>query len=309
MQYISGLETYNDPGRSAVTLGKFDGLHRGHEKLIEKVIELGKHYHIKSVVCAFDMMPLFERLNVKKKVLMTKEERRLRLDGRVDYLADCPFTEEFSQMEAEDFIRDILVGIFHAAFVVVGSDFRFGHEKRGDIHMLAQYAVQYDYQLIVIEKERYRGREISSTYVKEALQQGNMQLVTDLLGYPYGTVGVVELGNRLGRTLGFPTFNVPPASEKMMPPNGVYYDRVFVDGRWYNAIGNVGVKPTVSDNNRMLIESFLFDYEGNAYGKNVRIELHEFRRPEQKFADIEEMKKCIDLDIEYGKKYFQNCDK
>ena len=205
MQYISGLETYHDMGRSAVTLGKFDGLHKGHEKLISRVAELA---------------------------------------------VDCPFTEKFSRIEAENFIRDILVGIFHAAFVVVGADFRFGHDKRGDIHMLAEYAERYEYRLIVIEKERYEGREISSTYVKEALRQGDMKLARELLGYSYGVTETVEPGKKLGRTLGFPTFNVAPAPEKLLPPNGVYIDRVFVDGKWYNAIGNIGVKPTVSDSNR-----------------------------------------------------------
>ncbi len=306
MQYISGLETYHDMGRSAVTLGKFDGLHKGHEKLISRVAELSEEYGMKSVVCAFDMLPFFEHLSLKKQVLMTKEERRFRLNGRVDYLVDCPFTEKFSRIEAENFIRDILVGIFHAAFVVVGADFRFGHDKRGDIHMLAEYAEKYEYRLIVIEKERYEGREISSTYVKEALRQGDMKLARELLGYSYGVTGTVEPGKKLGRTLGFPTFNVAPAPEKLLPPNGVYIDRVFVDGKWYNAIGNIGVKPTVSDSNRMLVESFLFGYEGNAYGKNVRVELQEFRRKEQKFSSVEEMKRCIDLDIEYGKKYFQD---
>ena len=239
-----------------------------------------------------------------RQVLMTKEERRDHLEGKVDYLVDCPFTEEFSQMKAEDFIRDVLCGIFHAAFIVVGSDFCFGHEKRGNIHMLAAYEEKYDYQLIVVEKEKYGNREISSTYVKEMLQKGEMQLVEKLLGYPYTVSGVVERRKKLGRTLGFPTLNVEPEAHKMMPPNGVYVNKVKMNGIWYNAVGNVGVKPTVSNNNRILIESFLFDYEGDAYGNAVEIELHEFCRPEQKFADVRELKARIDKDIAYGRNLF-----
>lgn len=304
MYDISGLNQYKSTKRSAVTLGKFDGLHRGHQKLVEKVRELSEEKDLESIVCAFDMQPLFERLRKPRKVLMTKKERREHLENRVDCLVNCPFTEEFSKIEAKDFIHSVLCGIFHAAFIVVGSDFHFGYEKKGDIHMLADYARQYDYQLIVIEKEKYRERVISSTYVKEALQRGDMQLVETLLGYPYTVSGVVEHGKKLGRTLGFPTLNVEPEAQKMMPPNGVYINRVKVDDAWYNAIGNVGVKPTVSRNSRVLIESFLFDYDGDAYEKAVEIELYKFLRPEQKFADISELKACIDRDIAYGRRFF-----
>lgn len=304
MQYIRGIEAYNGTGKSAVTLGKFDGLHRGHEKLVEQVIRLGTEHDVNSVVCSFDMLPLFERLHRPGRVLMTKAERKRRLENRVDYLVDCPFTEQIEQMGAEDFIRSVLSEIFHAAFVVVGSDFRFGHGKRGDIHMLAEYANEYGYELIVIEKEKYGDRVISSTFVKEALAEGNMALVTELLGYPYTIMGKVEHGKQLGRTLGFPTLNVPPESCKLLPPNGVYMNRILVDGTWYPAIGNVGIKPTVTESGKMLIESFLFGFDGDAYGKNVVIELYDFRRPEKKFADIEEMKRCIDQDIAYGKTYF-----
>lgn len=305
MQYIEGLETYQGARRTAVTLGKFDGLHRGHEKLIEKVTEYAKAEDIESVVCSFNMIPFFESQGIEREILMTKEEQRLRLEGRIDKLVDCPFTRDFSLIPAEDFIRDVLVGLFHAAYVVVGTDFCFGYRKQGNVHMLKQYEEKYGYKLIVIEKERYQGRIISSTYIKEALAGGNLALANCLLGYPYAVSGVVEHGKQLGRRLGFPTLNVAPGEHKMMPPNGVYVSRTYVDGCGYNGICNVGVKPTVTDTNRMLVESYLFDYQGNAYGKKVLNQLYEFRRPERKFADVSEMKECIDKDIEYGKRYFK----
>lgn len=309
MQYIEGLKAYHGRRRTAVTLGKFDGLHRGHEKLIEKVTECAKAEEIESVVCSFNMLPFFESLSIERKILMTKEEQRRRLEERVDYLVDCPFTREFSMMPAEIFIRDVLAGLFHAAYVVVGTDFCFGHEKKGTVHMLREYEKKYDYQLIVIEKEKYHDRVISSTYTKEALSRGDIPLANHLLGYPHTILGVVEHGRQLGRTLGFPTLNVAPEAHKIMPPNGVYAVRVHVDGAVYNGIGNVGVKPTVTESNRILVESYLFDYHGDAYGKEVAIELYEFRRPEQKFSDIQEMKACIDRDIEYGKQYFNKVQK
>lgn len=304
MQYIKGLEACRVVGRSAVTLGKFDGLHLGHRKLVDMVKEYGRQDDIKSIVCAFDMSELYEKKGMTPEILMTKAERMSRLDGETDYLVDCPFTEEFSRMEAEEFIENVIQGIFHAAYVVVGTDFHFGHGKRGDIHMLQAYARKYDYELVVIEKERRGGRVISSTYIKEVLKEGDIALARELLGYPYGVLGVVEHGRKLGRTLGFPTFNVAPAKGKVMPPNGVYLNRVKVDGVWYNGIANIGVKPTVSDENRVLIESYLFDYSGDAYGKEVEIELLRFCRPEQKFADVEEMKAYVARDIAAGRRYF-----
>lgn len=296
MQYIKGLKYYTYDGRTAVTFGKFDGLHCGHQMLVETVKELGEKEDVASVVCAFDMK--------QKDVLMTKEERELHLENEVDYLVDCAFTKEFRELSAEDFIRNIIKGVFHADFVVVGTDFRFGYGKRGDIHMLAAYEKQYGYELTVIEKKRYNDRIISSTYIKEALREGKTADAGRMLGYRFGISGVVEHGRRLGRALGFPTFNVLWPAEKIVPPKGVYLCRVYVDGRGYDGIANIGVKPTVSDEDKVRIESFLFGYEGEAYGKEVMIELIEYVRPEQKFSGKAELKRYVDRDIDYGKSYF-----
>ena len=304
MQYIRGLSNYNDSGKSAVTFGKFDGLHKGHQKLVKKVREYGEKDKINSIVCAFDMRPLWEEKGLNPQVLMNDKERQMHLEGQVDYLIECPFTREFSQIPAEEFIKDIIKGLFHADYVVVGTDFCFGHDKQGDIHMLAAYEKECGYELVVVEKERYEDRIISSTYVKEVLRTGDMKLAFRLLGYPYGLTGIVEHGKKLGRTLGFPTFNVAWPKAKIAPPNGVYLCDVAVDGTRYHGIANVGVKPTVTSENRLLIESFLFGYVGSAYGKEVTIELLSMCRPEQKFDSIEEMKACIDRDIEAGKHFF-----
>ena len=305
MEYIKGLESYHNDNRTAVTLGKFDGLHRGHQRLIRKVQRLKREYGTTSVVFAFDMVPLYERLGKPREGIMSNEERRMRLDGKADILLECPFTEAISNMEAEDFIRDVVCGLLHARFLVVGTDFQFGHNKRGDAQMLIDYSTKYDYEVFVISKETYGIREISSSYIRETMKQGNMEKVNAMLGYPYTVAGEVEYGKQLGRTIGVPTINVHPAKEKLLPPNGVYMVGIKIDGIWYNGIGNVGVKPTVSSENRMLIESHLLDYNGNAYGKHVEIQLYHFRRPEQKFASIEEMKQQIEKDIQSGKDYFR----
>ncbi len=185
MQYIRGIDAYQGDRRSAITLGKFDGLHQGHELLIDRVIEHQDKDDVDGIVFAFDMRPLFQKMNKEPDILLTNEEKAKRLEGRVDYFIDCPFDEKIASMEAEAFIQDVLADRFHAKYVIVGTDFRFGHQKRGDFRMLQEYGQMYDYKVEVIEKKCYKGREISSTYIKELLAQGNCELADQLLGYKY----------------------------------------------------------------------------------------------------------------------------
>ena len=306
MQYIKGLSQYESDRASAVTFGKFDGLHKGHQKLIRKVQELSGQHKVNSIVCAFDMHPLWKGKGITPQTIMDKRERYQHLDGQVDVLVDCPFTQEFSEMDAEEFVAQIICGQFHAEYVVVGTDFRFGHGKKGDIHLLADYAGDYGYQLFVIEKERYEDRIISSTYIKEVLRQGDVETAAKMLGYPYTVDGIVEHGKRLGRTLGFPTVNLHWPEEKITPPNGVYFSHVQVEGNCYHGISNIGVKPTVSNESRLLVESYLFDYDADAYGKEIQVKLLKFRRPEQKFENVQELKDAVHQDIIAGQRFFRS---
>lgn len=294
MQYMTEIDSYQSKKASAVTLGKFDALHRGHQKLIRRVCEYADE-DTASIVCAFDM---------GRQALLTGEEKRQHLEKQVDYLIACPFTKELREMEAEAFIREILIKKFHASHVVVGTDFQFGYKKQGNVRMLSVCADTYGYQLDVIEKERHQGVVISSTCVREALSLGNVALAKELLGYPYQLCGRVQHGKQLGRKLGFPTMNVLPEAEKIMPRFGVYTCRICVDGIWYQGIGNVGVKPTVAEGERPLAEVFAFGYAGNAYGKQAVVEFCEFLRPERKFDSIEELKAQVDEDIIKGKGFF-----
>lgn len=175
MQYIKGIDAYQNTRDSAITFGKFDGLHQGHNLLIQRVEEHQKKHNVDGVVVAFDMK--------RPDILLTNPEKAELLKDRIDYFVDCPFDDTISSMEAEKFIKDIIVGIFRAKYIVVGSDFRFGYQKRGDYHMLQRFSEEYGYQVEVFEKKCYEGREISSTYIKEELQKGNMELVNHLLGH------------------------------------------------------------------------------------------------------------------------------
>lgn len=294
MQIITGIEPHQWKKSTAVTLGKFDGLHRGHQKLVNRIMEY-KSPECDSVLCAFDM---------GRESLMTKDERRKRLEGKIDYLVEYPFTKELREMEAEDFIDQILCDNFHASHIVVGTDFSFGYRKKGDAAMLAAFAESRGYTLDVIEKERYQGRVISSSYIREALSRGEVELAGELLGYPYEMSGVVEHGRRLGRTLGFPTMNIEPREHKILPRFGVYACRVRIDGKWYDAIGNAGIKPTVTNEHKRLLEVFVFGYEGDTYGKEIRVQFCTFERPETKFDSVEELKNQVMRDIRFGEEYF-----
>lgn len=295
MQIITGIQSHHWTKRTAVTLGKFDGLHRGHQKLVEKIMTY-KSPGCDSALCAFDM---------GRDSLMTKAERREKLDGKIDWLIEYPFTKELREMEAEDFIDRVLCGALRASHIVVGTDFGFGYRKRGSAAMLAKYAQSRGYTLDIIEKERYQGRVISSSYIREALSEGKIALANELLGYPYEMSGVVEHGKRLGRTLGFPTMNIEPEEHKIMPRFGVYACMVQIDGKWYRAVGNAGIKPTVTNERRRLLEVFVFGYEGDAYGKTIRARFFGFERPETKFASVEELQDQVMRDIRYGEDFFR----
>ena len=297
MQYIEGLNEYTETEKSAVTFGKFDGVHKGHQKLVEEVLRCCTNGNIKSVLCAFEMN--------KKDILMTPDERRERMDGKIDYLVECPFSDELRHMSAEDFIKKVIKGVFHAEYVVVGTDFHFGYGKEGDAHMLEAYAEKYHYKAIVVEKARFKHREISSSFIKSLVKDGSITTANYLLTYPYPVEGIVKHGKHLGSELGFPTCNVEWPAHKVLPPKGVYVSRVYIDGEVYGAISNIGVKPTVSDENKVLIESYLYGYSGDAYGKNVKIDLLEFRRPEHKFSSIKEMQVRVRQDIQYVREYFE----
>ena len=183
MQYIKGIEAYQNKRQTAITFGKFDGLHQGHELLIEQVVEHQTNDDVDGVVVAFDMAPLFQKQNKTLEVLLTNPEKAKLLEGRINYFVDCPFDENISKIEAERFIEDVIVGIFRAKYIVVGTDFRFGYQKRGDYHMLQEYSQKYGFKVEVFEKKKHEGREISSTYIKEELSKGNVELVNRLLGY------------------------------------------------------------------------------------------------------------------------------
>lgn len=304
MKYLEGLMDYTMDRDTAVTLGKFDGLHRGHRKLIGRVCE--REGLAGTVVTIWP--------DPEQKALLTKgEKKELLASLGVQWWIDCPFLPQISRMEPEAFVREVLVGRLRAKYIAVGSDFRFGYQRRGDCRLLARLGQELGYELEIVEKERHEGREISSSYIREALERGDMELVNALLGYPYTVQGEVLHGRKIGRTLGMPTTNLIPSAGKLLPPNGVYATRTILDKaraegpdglpEVYCGITNVGYKPTVGEYFRG-VETYLFDYDGDLYGRMISVQFYAYERPERKFAGMEALREQMHRDILFGKRYF-----
>lgn len=283
---------------TVLSLGKFDGLHRGHELLMESVFEKAQT-GLKAAVFTFDIPPVS---GMQQVITTNKEKQRLFMERGVDYLIECPFTNEIMHMEAERFIEEITKRLC-VKWIVVGTDFHFGHNRRGDYHMLQDYAASYGYQVRVVQKMQYQGRDISSTYIREALVKGSIEFANELLGYPYFIRGKIIHGRQVGRTIGFPTINIQPPPQKLLPPYGVYVSRIRLDGKQYAGITNIGKKPTIQGDHPVGVETYIYDFQGDVYEKTARVELLHFERPEIRFAGIEELKMQLEKDIAYGRAY------
>lgn len=306
MEYIKQSMTFEIEGPSVLSLGKFDGLHRGHELLMEYMREKKQEQqNLKAVVFTFDIPPSEQTQNLRMQVLTTSQEKvRLFEENGIDYVIECPFTREIMCMEPEKFI-DRIVKNLHVKDIVVGTDFRFGYKRRGNYQMLRQYAPQYGYQLKVVPKMQEEGRDISSTYIREEINAGNIEKAHKLLGYPFFVEGSVLHGRKLGKAvLGIPTINLIPPQEKLLPPMGVYVTRTECMGKHYPGITNVGCKPTIQGENPIGVETHLFDISEDMYGRMVRVSFLKRVRPEQKFDSLDALKAQMEQDIQYGKVYF-----
>lgn len=302
MKYIKNTLEFRILEPSVISLGKFDGLHMGHRYLMEEM-ERGKEGGLKSVVFTFDIPPKSIR-QAEYKVLSTNEEKVQIFDAAgADYLIECPFTEEFRRMEPYEFLK-MLTEKINVKRIVAGTDFRFGYQRAGTYRDLEAYAADFGYEAVIVNKKQYRGADISSTRIRDCIVDGDMEEANRLLGYGYFLSGTVQHGNEIGRTIGIPTANQFPAPEKLMPPNGVYAVQVVFDGKRYNGISNIGCKPTIRGKNPVGVETFIFDFQGDIYGKKIQVSFLKFIRKERKFASLEALKAQMERDIEECKQFF-----
>lgn len=304
MEYIAGNTNFKY-NNSAVTLGKFDGLHLGHQLLMNQVISYKKQGYT-AIMFSFLLHPSNLFSDKEFELIYTEEEKRARLKkSGLDVLISYPFTEETRNMEPEAFIREILVEKLDAKIIVIGNDYRFGRQRRGDTGLLQKYEDTYGYKVIVCEKKKWNNTIISSSAIRNKLKEGNMEVVNAMLGKPYSIRGEVIHGRRIGRTLGMPTTNLIPESTKLLPPYGVYVTKTLVGDTYYPGVTNIGFKPTVGDEELKGVETFLFDVDLDLYGKVIEVELLSFLRQELKFSSLEELQQQMQEDIVFAKTYIK----
>lgn len=306
MEIIAGTTDFLIEEKTAVAIGKFDGVHIGHRRLLEEILAR-KEKGLAACVFTFDPPPAVLFGSSDGKELTTREEKRKLFEKvGVDILIEFPLSFETAAILPEDFARKILAKQMNAKFIAAGTDLSFGAKGAGNAKLLQELSPELGFEVKTIEKVCIQGMEVNSTYIREQLKEGNMETVEAFLGTPYTIMGTVMHGNRIGRTIGFPTVNLLPEETKLLPPKGVYYSEVLFKGRKYRAISNVGCKPTVTDECIMGVESYLYDFEDEIYDEEIEVYLHAFKRPEQKFAGLEELKKQLQQDMEDGRFFLKN---
>lgn len=308
MEYIKDLSKVKFHKDCAVTVGKFEGIHRGHEYLVEKIVLNARAYDRLSVLICFDKSPRYSFGTEEEKLLkslITNDERVYVLDNAgLDYIVELPFTEELKSMEPEAFLS-FLTETFHMKYMTCGTDFTFGKMGRGNVALLEELHDSYGFDLEVVTKLKDISRDISSSYIREEITQGYVKKANELLGYTYFVYGEIVHGNHIGTKMKMPTINILPTSDKLLPPNGVYVSNVEIEGKVYHGISNIGVKPTVEEKEKHIgVETHIFDFDKDVYGKVAKVEFLDFLRPEKKFPSMEELSLQISDDVERAKAYF-----
>ena len=303
MRYIKDTtEIYIDEP-TVISLGKFDGIHRGHELLLESLMKKKKEGYA-TVIFTFHVPPKKEISDKEVKVLTTNDEKMHMFESfGIDYLIEYPFTKAIMLMEPEDFI-EMLVSKLHVKCIVAGEDFCFGHNRRGNYKMLNDYAKILSYETIILPKMKEEDRDISSTFVREEIISGHIEHANALLGYSYFVSGTIEHGNQIGRTIGFPTINIIPPSNKLLPEFGVYITKTIIDNISYQSVTNVGLKPTIESKSPVGIETYILDFNQDVYGKKAVIMFQKKIRKEHKFPSIEALTEQMKKDIHTAKYYF-----
>lgn len=305
---ITDIELSN----TAVTIGNFDGVHVGHQKLIEYMNNIAFKKNLRKVIFTFKHHTS-RILNPGKDYcfLMNYDEKIDVLKSfNPDYIMALDFTEDFSRMSYVDFIENILLKKLGCKVLVVGEDFKMGYNGLGNTARLAEICNIHDIILKVIPHSRLYGNTISSTYIRKLIAEGQVDVILDYLGRYYGINGTVIHGKQLGRTIGFPTINLSYEGNLCLPKNGVYVTYTLVSGKWYLSITNIGIRPTFKNDNKVSIESHLIGFDGELYGETVRTAFVKHIRDEKRFADIRELRQQLIRDVEYALNYnklFYNC--
>ncbi len=289
--------------KSVVALGKFDGVHLGHQAILEELKkEKNRDKEIKTVIITFSISPEAVLSDKKLKYIMTDREKREYFEhSGIDYLIDIKLDKKFLNISAQDFVKEYLSENLGAVKVVCGKNFRFGRDRQGTTDFLGNIGIKFGFETKIVDYVTIEKKEISSTRIRTEILKGNIELANKMLGHEYSVTGIVEHGRELGRTLCFPTINIQPPDDKILPPNGVYISECVISEKNRVGVTNLGIKPTVGGE-RIGIETNIFDYSGNLYGQEVTVRLLKFLREEKKFESIYELQEQIKKDIICAKK-------
>lgn len=308
MKIFDSIDSFVSGKKTTVTIGTFDGVHFGHQKIIERLVDSAKKSRTESTLLTFfphPRMVLQDQSEIK--LLNTIEERTelLKKTG-LDNLIIHPFDKDFSRLTAEEFVKKILVDKLRVEKIVIGHDHRFGRNRTATFEDLMSYGELYHFEVEQISAQEIQEASVSSTKIRTALNEGNIHLANQYLSYPYFLTGVVKRGKQLGRTIGFPTANLSiPESYKLIPGLGVYVVESVLNNQRVKGMMNIGTNPTLGENG-LSIEVFFIDFEGDLYGQKIEVSLLDFLRKEQKFHSVNELQKQLEKDKLATIKYFDN---
>ena len=283
---------------AVVTIGTFDGVHTGHQKIINQLKEEAARINGESVLITFDPHPRKVLDPSKPLKLITTLEEKIELLKKqaIDHVVIVPFSKEFSSLSAEAYITDFLVNKFLPHTVIIGYDHKFGHDRMGDYHLMETFSEKLKFELKEIPEHIVDSIIVSSTQIRRAITIGDMHIANDLLGYDFFFQGKIIEGNKLGRKLGFPTANLHiKEADKLIPGNGVYAVTTTLNGQHYEGMMNIGIRPTLADG-LFMIEVNLFDFDKEVYGSELRVHVKRFMRPELKFSGLDALKDQIEKD-------------
>lgn len=308
MKEHKGANAFSSERETAVTIGTFDGVHAGHQKIIERLVAAARTSDLESVILTFfphPRMVLQQESDIK--LINTIEERKQILEKTgVDHLVVHPFTHQFSRLTALEFVRDILVNKLKAKRVIIGYDHRFGRNRTANIDDLRAFGEHFDFEVEEISKEEVDQVAVSSTKIRKALLEGRVERANNYLQHPFSLTGTVVKGRGLGKEFRFPTANLNiPEEYKLIPKSGVYVVRANIDEEMYYGMMNIGFNPTVGGEKRT-IETHFFDLEKDLYGKKLQIEMLVRIREEKKFKSVKALKLAMKQDEAFSRQYMRD---
>ena len=310
MKIFNSIKSFHAAKPTIVTIGTFDGVHLGHRKILEQITQSAKDLDCESLVLTFFPHPrMVLQEDTEMKQLNTLDEKiKLLQDLGIDNLVVHPFDKDFSRLTAEEFVKKVLVDVFKIKKIIIGHDHRFGRNRTANIDDLINFGETYGFEVEQISAKEINEVSISSTKIRNALLEGNIELAADYLGYDYSLTGIISKGKQLGRTIGYPTANIKIEEDyKLIPLKGVYVAKSVLNEKTVFGMMNIGTRPTV-DGTTQTIEINFFDFKQDLYGQKITVSLLHRMRAEQKFESLDALKNQLTVDKTTAQNYIDSLE-